>query len=197
MKKLVLSAFAVCAFTFVSAQEVTTNAGTFSKPQAGAILGEVNFTPDFTGGNLFKLSDSGFGTVGLKARKFVSDTKAYRAMANFEYVDTGVSGSDPAYSLLAGLGIEHHLTGAERLSTYWGYEAKVMFAKDAMKTTSFGVGAAALAGFDYYIIPNVYLGLEVAYGLNVINTKPDAGDGVTGFQLKPSMSPTFRLGWKF
>lgn len=198
MKKIILSVFALSAFTFASAQDITTNAGTFTKPKAGDIIGEVNFSPNINGGTLFTMPDSGLnGMMGVKARKFISDTKAYRAIANFEYLDTGVKGSEAAYGLVAGLGIEHHLTGAERLSTYWGYEAKLMFSKDALKTTRFGIGAGVVAGFDYYIIPNVYLGVEAAYGLTVLNRKPDVGDGETGFELKPSLNPSFRLGWRF
>lgn len=198
MKKIVLSVFALCTFGFISAQDITTNAGTFTKPKAGDILGEVNFSPNINGGTLFTMPDAGLdGMMGIKARKFITDTKAYRAIANFQYKDTGVSGSEAAYGLVAGFGIEHHLTGAERLSTYWGYEGKLMFSKDELKTTKFGIGAGVVAGFDYYIVPNVYLGVEAAYGLTVLNVKPDAGDGATAIELRPSLNPSFRLGWRF
>src|SRR5690606_1725039 len=198
MKKLILSAIAVFALTTVNAQEITTNAGTFTKPKAGDILGEVNFSPNINGGTIFTMPDAGFdGMMGIKARKFITDTKAYRDIAHFQYKDTGEDGAEATYGLVVGLGIEHNLTGAERLSTYWGYEAKLMFSKDDLKTTSFGVGAGVVAGFDYYIVPNVYLGVEAAYGLTILNVKPDGGDGTTAIELKPSLNPSFRLGWRF
>jgi hypothetical protein len=58
-------------------------------------------------------------------------------------------------------------------------------------------GANAFTGFDYYIMPKIYLGAEVSYGLAVTNKKPDGGDGVTSIELSPSITPTFRIGWQF
>ena len=63
--------------------------------------------------------------------------------------------------------------------------------------TALGLGANLFTGFDYYIMPKIYLGAEVSYGLAVTNTKPDGGDGVTKIQLAPSITPSFRIGWQF
>jgi outer membrane protein W len=93
--------------------------------------------------------------------------------------------------------------GAERLSTYWGYEGNIGYVSsngtdtDSGKSTKFGLGANVFTGFDYYIMPKIYLGAEVSYGLAVTNTKPDGGDGVTKIQLAPSITPSFRIGWQF
>ena len=197
MKKLILSAAAVFALTFANAQEeIKTDAGTFTKPTAGSILAEVNFSPSFDG-NLFALPDTGFGVVGFKARKFTSETKAIRAIANLSFEDTGNDADETAFGIVAGLGIENHFAGSERFSPYWGYEAKVGYSSDVVKTTRLGVGAYAVAGFDYYVVPNVYLGLEMSYGISVNSIKPDGGDNTTRIGLAPSVNPVFRLGWKF
>jgi hypothetical protein len=87
------------------------------------------------------------------------------------------------------------MTGAERLSTYWGYEANVGYHKDELETGKFGFGANAFTGFDFYIMPKIYLGVEVAYGASFTNTSPKGGTSVTQFEVAPGITPFFRLGW--
>jgi hypothetical protein len=210
MKKVLFSAAALLAFGFANAQDIKTDAGTFTKPKAGTYVMEATMTPDITGGGIFALPtlNSDLGMLGVKVRKFSSDTKALRMGANLTIMNSGEDNVDTEFTLGASIGVEHHMKGAERLSTYWGYEgnfgyvsanAKVATAtSDATpKGTKFGFGASAFTGFDYYIMPKIYLGAEVSYGLAVTNTKPDGGDGVTSMELSPSITPTFRLGWQF
>jgi hypothetical protein len=178
---------------------------------------EATMTPDVTGGGIFSLPtlNSDLGMLGIKVRKFSSDTKALRMGANLTIMNSGEEDVDTEFTVGASLGVEHHFKGAERLSTYWGYEANLGFVSSngtetegvdefgdpftmpAEKTTKFGFGANAFTGFDYYIMPKIYLGAEVSYGLAVTNTKPDGGDGVTKIQLAPSITPSFRIGWQF
>ena len=40
------------------------------------------------------------------------------------------------------------------------------------------------------------MGVEVAYGLAITNTKYDNIDGVTAIELAPGVSSFLRLGWK-
>jgi hypothetical protein len=125
-----------------------------------------------------------------------------RYSANLSFVDTGVKDASgtkvpAAYTVAVGVGIENHMKGAERLSTYWGYEGALMMSKDAAKTSSIGVGAQLFTGCDYYIMPNVYLGAEVNFGLGVTSVTPDGGDGVTAISLQPGINPNLRLGWRF
>jgi hypothetical protein len=89
------------------------------------------------------------------------------------------------------------MKGASRLSTYWGYEGNLGYSKNALKTSTLGLSAQLFTGCDYYIVPNVYLGCELNYGLSVISTTPDAGDGSTSIGLNPGLSPTLRMGWRF
>lgn len=217
MKKVLFSAAALLAFGFANAQDIKTDAGTFTKPKAGTYVMEATMTPDITGGGIFALPtlNSDLGMLGVKVRKFSSDTKALRMGANLTIMNSGEDNVDTEFTVGASLGVEHHMKGAERLSTYWGYEANLGFVSSngtpdiideatgdvttqgTPKGTKFGFGANAFTGFDYYIMPKIYLGAEVSYGLAVTNTKPDVGDGVTKFQLAPSITPTFRIGWQF
>jgi hypothetical protein len=215
MKKVLFSAAALLAFGFANAQDIKTDAGTFTKPTTGTYIMEATMTPDITGGGIFALPtlNSDLGMLGVKVRKFSSDTKALRLGGNLTMLNSGAEGEDTQFTLGASIGVEHHMKGAERLSTYWGYEGNFgyvsgyteMTVEDMMgnpetlmvKETKFGFGASAFTGFDYYIMPKIYLGAEVSYGLAITNTKPDGGDGVTSMELSPSITPTFRLGWQF
>lgn len=194
----------LCSLT-LSAQ-IKTDAGTFNKPTTGDIIMEVNFAPNLSGQGIFSLPtfSNDLGVVGLKGRKFISDQKALRAMANLSVSDSGEKDSETEFTVAAGLGIEHHFEGAERLSTYWGYEANVGYVSGMedsglglIKQTKLGLGASVFTGFDYYIVPNLYLGAEVSYGIAVTNTKPDGGDDITKFELAPGITPFFRMGWVF
>lgn len=210
MKKVLLTAVAVFAIGFANAQEIKTDAGTFTKPTAETIIIEATLTPNLTGGGIFALPslNNDLGLVGVKARKFVSETKAYRFGANLSVLNSGEDDVDTEFSVGFSAGVENHLTGAERLSTYWGYEGNVGYVSSngdinspnplvSGKETKIGLGASVFTGFDYYIMPKIYLGAEVSYGLAVTNTKPDGGDGVTRIQLAPGITPSFRLGWQF
>ena len=210
MKKVLFSAVALLAFGFANAQDIKTDAGTFTKPKAGTYIMEANMTPDLTGGGIFALPslNSDLGMLGIKVRKFSSDTKALRMGANLTIMNSGEDNVDTEFTVGASLGVEHHMKGAERLSTYWGYEANLGYVSSngsldldddfyGVKHTKIGFGASAFTGFDYYIMPKIYLGAEVSYGLAVTNKKPDGGDGVTSIELSPSITPTFRIGWQF
>ncbi len=218
MKKIILSIVAVLAFGYANAQ-IKTDAGTFGKPTAGTIIMEVTMTPNIAGGGIFSLPtlNSELGLIGIKARKFSSDKQALRVAANLSVLSSGEEDAagdkeDTEFAVGVAVGMEHHMAGAERLSTYWGYEGNIGYvssngnlvidpitgaATGDPKTTKLGLGANLLAGFDYYIMPKIYLGAEVSYGLAVTSTKPDGGDGVTKLQLAPGITPSFRLGWQF
>ena len=205
MKKNLFSAAALLAFGFANAQDIKTDAGTFTKPKAGTYIMEATMTPDITGGGIFSLPtlNSDLGMLGIKVRKFSSDTKALRLAANLSILNSGEDDVDTEFSVGVSAGVEHHMGGVERLSTYWGYEGNLGYVSsngtdaEPGKSTKLGLGANLFTGFDYYIMPKIYLGAEVSYGLAVTNTKPDGGDGVTKIQLAPSITPSFRIGWQF
>lgn len=202
MKKIILSALALCAFTFASAQ-IKTDAGTFTKPTAGSTQLEVSFTPNLAGGPMFANPGvPGVPTTGMTLRKFSSETKAMRYSANVSFFNPGTKNAagdnNPStYTIAVGMGIENHMKGSERLSTFWGYQGSLMLGKDAAEASAIGVGAQLFTGCDYYIMPNIYLGAEVNFGLSIVNAKPKAGDGTTSIALNPGINPNLRLGWRF
>ncbi|MDG1394733.1 MAG: hypothetical protein P8P55_07935 [Flavobacteriaceae bacterium] len=183
MKKL-FTIIALASISYASAQ-ITTNAGTFNKPTAGDTAFEMKFMPNLDGTAMFAESTSGT----LMMRSFKSETQATRLSVNLEIVDTGVDGMDTAFAVGLGYGIENHFSGAERLSTYWGYQGSVGFADDGTDD-AFTVGAGVFLGADYYIIPKVYIGTEIGYGLGIIS----ADD--TAFALDGSVTGMLRLGFR-
>jgi hypothetical protein len=213
MKKVLFSAVALLAIGFANAQDIKTDAGTFSKPTSGTYIMEATMTPDLAGGGIFSLPslNSDLGMLGIKVRNFSSESKAMRLGANLTMLNSGEEGEDTQFTVGLSVGVEHHMKGAERLSTYWGYEGSLgyvsgyeemesddpIFSGITIKDTKFGFGANVFTGFDYYIMPKIYLGAEVSYGLAVTNEKLEGMDGKTSIELSPSITPSFRLGWQF
>ena len=198
MKKLLLFT-ALASFTFASAQ-VTTNAGTFNKPAEGDTAFEMQFMPNLDGAAMF--ADKG-ATVTM--RKFESATKAVRWSASLDLADSGVEGSAMAYSVGLGYGIENHFSGAERLSTFWGYGASLSYGgtgdqdidDGAGGTTTvegvsaLGVGAGLFLGADYYIMPKVYVGVEMGYGLSI-----SSGSDLMTYGLSGGVNGMMRVGFR-
>jgi hypothetical protein len=201
MKKIILSAVAIFTVGVVSAQ-IKTDAGTFVKPGAGTVIMEVTMTPDIAGGGIFSLPtlNNDLGLVGIKARKFSSDTRAMRFGANLSVLNSGEEDVDTEFSL--GVSAEGNVgyvssNGDAVVPDPLDPDADPADPAGAGKSTKLGIGANLLAGFDYYIMPKIYLGAEVSYGLAITSTTPDGGDGVTKLQLAPGITPSFRLGWQF
>lgn len=195
MKKITLLV-AFISFYSVATAQIKTEAGTFSKPTAGSIHAELSFAPNLSSQGLFSLpalSNTLNDAFGLKFRKFTSDSRAIRVSANLT-IDNQESNTD--YLVGVGYGIEKHMKGAERLSTFYGYEASLAIA-ETEGTKLFGIGANVFTGFDYYIMPNIYLGSEISYGFKVLNTKEEGLEGTTQFKLAPGVTPFLRLGWRF
>jgi len=186
MKKLLLIT-ALATFSFATAQ-ISTNAGTFNKPAAGETAFEVNFTPNTQGSAFFAESNGGT----LMMRSFKSDTKATRLSASLTVLDSGVSGSNTAFSAGIGYGIENHFSGAERLSTFWGYGANLGLVDTGVSGVDavFTIGGDLFLGADYYIVPKVYIGTEIGYGLGIV-----AGDD-TAIGLAGSVAGNLRLGFR-
>jgi hypothetical protein len=200
MKK-VFGIIAITAISLSANAQIKTNAGTFAKPTVGSWLVQVTFTPDLGGGgSIFNLPN--FGSTenpltGFTARKFTSESKAIRYSAALDIKNSGEKDAPTTFGVAVGLGIENHMKGAERLSTYWGYGGMIGYGKDVLKSTTIGVKAQLFTGFDYYIVPNVYLGAEITYGLGISSVKPEGGDSKTAWGLTSGINPGFRLGWKF
>jgi len=194
MKKLLLFT-ALASFTFASAQ-VTTNAGTFNKPAEGDTAFEMQFMPNLDGAAMF--ADRG-ATVTM--RKFESATKAVRWSASLDVSGSDVEDSDAVWNLGLGYGVENHFAGAERLSTFWGYQGAVNVGSGVASTdadgnavdaeTSFGVGAGVFLGADYYIMPKVYVGVEMGYGLSI-----SSGSDLMTYGLSGGVNGMMRVGFR-
>ena len=194
MKKLLLFT-ALASFSFASAQ-VTTNAGTFNKPAEGDTAFEMQFMPNLDGAAMF--ADAG-ATVTM--RKFESATKAVRWSASLDVNGSDVEDSDAVWNLGLGYGIENHFSGSERLSTFWGYGANVGIGSGEASTdadgnavdaeTSFGVGAGVFLGADYYIMPKVYVGVEMGYGLSI-----SSGSDLMTYGLSGGVNGMMRVGFR-
>ena len=198
MKKLLIFT-ALASFTFASAQ-ITTNAGTFNKPAEGDTAFEMQFMPNLDGAAMF--ADRG-ATVTM--RKFESATKAVRWSASLDLADTGVEGSAMAYSVGLGYGVENHFAGAERLSTFWGYNASLSYlgvgdqdvddgaggTTTVEGTSALGASAGLFLGADYYIMPKVYVGVEMGYGFHLAS-----GDDITAWGLGGGVNGMMRVGFR-
>mgnify|MGYP000129424591 FL=1 len=200
MKNLLLFT-ALVSFSFASAQ-ITTDAGTFNKPAAGETAFEMHFTPNITGGsqfgdaqeNISNTGVSGKGTVSVMMRKFKDDSRAVRMFGSFDLNGSDAEGADTIIDATFGYGIENHLAGAERLSTFWGYQGGIKLLNIGGDDVDFGLAGGVFVGADYYIIPKVYIGTEFGFGLEIAAEGGDAGN--TDYSLGHNLSANFRLGFR-
>lgn len=188
------------------------------------------------------INGASWNAPNLRARYFVSDNIAARITLGMGSTDTTSnvyenspgtgSGSikDKTMGWSLGLGGEYHLKGTEKLSPY--FSAGLMFGgnsnksigTDALygsyskgnsfdrKTSSSMFGLGVGAGFDYYVMKNIYLGLEL--GLNWMKYSDKGGEEsntisgtTTTTDIKSTGSTSgmnlgggnlgFRLGWRF
>lgn len=175
-----------------------TKAQTITKPVKGDLL--------------FELSASGINELGvglnatkggLMVRQFTADNKARRLAANldlqFELFDTLVINS--AFSrpgqkrfneISLSYGIENHMKGSKRMSTYWGYAGGLKLAS----TDYIALSGGAFTGFDYYLADGLYIGSEVGY--NAFLTFREYGQNALGFSIPgATINGAFRMGYRF
>ena len=242
MKKIITLSLAVASFTFASAQ-IKNDKGTFTKPAAKEVAIETKMAVDFNGGGWFSLSDGILGDLNdlinsdiytpevsgasIKVRRFKSEKRAERFTANLSFSNEKVNNlnnveaadfSATSFGLSLSYGQEKHFAGAERLSTYigWDVTAGVFSASNKSQVSSasamtkasqssFGLGVQGVTGMDYYVLPKVYLGVELNYGLNYahagkLNVTGDAGtahETSSSITFTPKMGGSFRMGYRF
>ena len=84
-----------------------------------------------------------------------------------------------------GLAAEYHLAGTDRMSPY--FTGGFNFGNDTKtEISSFGLNLGA--GIDYYIVENIYLGLELGFNYNSAD-----GTKTSGF----AGGSAVRMGWRF
>lgn len=191
MKKVFLIAVGFFAFQAASAQEEVSY-----KPTTGTLTTEVGLSGGLNNAN-FNLNGG-----NLKFRYFLKDDIAVRVGLGLENsskeVITGltpnkITQTDKVSNNTINLGIEKHFAGSNRLSTYAGADLRIGLGKTSNDTDFEGgnyarfeqkksaFGAAVFTGADYYIVKNVFLGVEA--GLSFMSEK--LKDGETSVKLGP------------
>lgn len=212
--------------------QIRNDRGTFNMPGRGDILVETQANLNLTGGPVFSLNDgflsglssglsmgasAGMGMPMLKVRVFGNNDFVHRMMLNISYGTrkTSVSGIDSSassFGVALTYGFEKIFRPAERLNTYIGADASIGFGRGQEKLddsrvwqSAFGLGVRAFTGMDYYVLPKVYLGFELGYGLGFSHYGPmkyefsgASGDDETttnGITFAPYVNPSLRLGF--
>jgi hypothetical protein len=174
MKKL-LPVVALC-FCWVLTQ------AQISKPVAGDLLMELRASG---------LSNLGLGVNqqygGVMLRHFKSDMRAHRYAANLS-LNVNETDDFTVQELSLNWGMENHMKGSARMSTYWGYDVGLAFLSNFDEIQLQG---GLFTGFDFYIADGLYLGAELGYRLGIIFDPfeidmPGAG-----------MNGSLRLGYRF
>jgi hypothetical protein len=197
MKKVLLTALAVFAFTFANAQEeevpvFKSKRGENFLPQAGDWAIGFNADGLFNYvGNAFNSSSNSAPSVDFQragtfvGKKFITDNTAYRVVANFKFdVETQGDDSSTSLDLQAGLGKEWR-RGKTRLQGFYGADALFNFGVSSSEVNgvetknpvNFGASLNGFIGAEYFIFPKMSIGAQYTYGVGVSFTaKEDGGD---------------------
>ncbi|MBN1598422.1 MAG: hypothetical protein JW894_09015 [Bacteroidales bacterium] len=212
MKKfLIITAIVLLAIPAVNAQE-----------PSGNFAVDFNFDPaaifDANAGPMFQMPY-------IKGRYFLSSKTALRVGFDFgfgsskDYEDPDgddyTKMSSANFSLAAG--IEKQF-GTDKFRAYVGGElpisvyrssSEVSIADNTIESTNpygddfFGIGLAAVVGFDYYILPALYVGAEFSPGFAFIKYRDQEVDndviekGGNGFGFNISSASGVRIGVRF
>jgi opacity protein-like surface antigen len=235
-RKILLLTFASLLISGVYAQEDASNEKTF-KQVSGSNSFELEFDPgtifnSSNTGNLFGLQN-GFG---VRYRRFMTELSAFRIGADISFSNNTFITQQAdeeldalelktkfnSFGILIRPGYERHFNGTKRLSPYVGGELKIGYSTSTLKeeqqidnevkaikvkSGSFNFGIGALAGLDFFIAKNLYLGLEFTYGIYYtkdLNSKYTDIDGEEtinknghSFSFKPGAYGNFRIGYLF
>ena len=192
MKKIILSALAVCACTFVSAQDLKSKKGESYLPVAGEWAISFNATGVFNYvGNSFNGSLANTAPTVANAtansfvgKKFITDKTAYRVVANVGFGSNNLTGGDfdgdgvvdfatyksSSLNLNVGLGKEWR-RGSTRLQGFYGADALIGFAStkwsetnNAAGNSTFNPGTAINLGVTGFIGAEYFLFPKISIG---------------------------------
>ena len=195
MKKIILTAAAVFAFSIANAQDLKSSKGEAYLPQAGDWA--ISFDPEGLfeyAGNAFNGTDGNNApwvdspSYGFVGKKFLTDDTALRVSADLslntrnynEYQDKDTKYSNSEMDLQLGLGKEWR-KGNTRLQGFYGADATLSlrsnknsytFSDGGVKSTyksglGFGIGAEGFLGAEYFLFPKISIGAQYTYGLSV------------------------------
>ena len=190
MKKLIILVSAVALSSTMFAQKGTTD-------NPYSLEGAVNFTS--AEGMTWQAPD-------VRVRYFFKDNLAARVTLGYSSSNNGDLDNS---SSSIGLGVEYHLAGNDKMSPYFagglviGSGSGVTIEVDEFgdeyllttKTKSLGFGM--VAGLDYYVTENLYLGLEIGLVNFKSNTIPVLDKNVTSTTMELGGGSAIRLGWRF
>ena len=228
---LLLAATIMTASAFTTNAQIKNDKGTFSLPGRGDILVETQGYFNVNGGTLFNFADGYLANMNngydaqfavpsggsnypmIKLRFFGQNNLVHRVTLNLSYTSNKatISSSDVKntnFGIAMGYGCEKMFSPAERLNTYVGGDVTIGYGRvtntegsnDASQNC-WGFGMRAFTGADYYILPKVYVGMELGWGVNymrygVVSYAQGNNDKTSeSFNAVPYIAPTFRLGY--
>ena len=179
MKKIILTAIAVFAFSYANAQDLKSSKGENYLPEAG------DWSISFNADNLFKyagntFSNAGTNTIGkvensnasgyFTGKKFVTASQADRYTAGFELkngssTEMGADKTSTIIKVAAGIGKEWR-KGKTRLQGFYGYDlvANLTLADNTNSTTVLTPSNTRVVdtkgGFGFGVGANGFLGAE-------------------------------------
>jgi outer membrane protein len=198
MKKLLLSALAVCAFTFSNAQETETTEGTVG----------------FAKGDMFVSGSVGFGTtstgdakgtsfeIAPRAAFFVSDNIAVGAKIGFASMkaDNGSVDTDDMQTLSLGAFGRYYVTPASKFSLFAELGFNYNSNDDKLADWKYNTIDVAVGPGVSYFLSDAFA-VEAGWGALGFETNDNGGDGAdasTSFGLNLDMEDlTFGLLYKF
>ena len=195
MKKIILTAAAVFAFSFANAQDLKSKKGEPYLPEAG------DWGISFNADNLFSYVGNAFNGTGgngigavansnangsFTGKKFNTANQADRYTVGFALGSSSATDNDgdkvenTNLNLRVGIGKEWR-RGKTRLQGFYGYDLTAnLNLIDSEKTTpaggssttdktgvGFGVGAQGFLGAEYFIFPKIAIGASYTYGVNI------------------------------
>jgi len=137
----------------------------------------------------------------VRLRYFFKDNLAARVTLG--YTSTSEEDYDVSASSI-GLGVEYHLAGNDKMSPY--FAGGLAFGSGSETTTildetftskgsslSFGI----VAGLDYYVTENLYLGLEIGLVKYASATSGEGAEKETTSGINLGGGSSIRMGWRF
>ncbi|MGO9482613.1 MAG: outer membrane beta-barrel protein [Candidatus Kryptoniota bacterium] len=167
MRKLIILLPVLTSLAFSNAQSQTTDSTS---------VGSKALLFDFAGlGNLGANAYNG----GIGGKYFFSDQTALRAMLLFALDNRTFAGAkNDEIQFGLGAGLECHLPVSTHVSPYVGCLLTATSEDTRMTgatSTATSVGAAAVAGVEYFFNKNISLSAEYQFGLTATNTTQSPG----------------------
>ncbi|WP_299760379.1 hypothetical protein [uncultured Pontibacter sp.] len=196
---------------------------------ANAQVAEQETLKPVTGNKTLEATLNFFGgaSTQIKLRKFTSEQKAvrYTAGISYDYDKLADDASSSSLTISFAPGFEKHFAGTNRLSPYLGFavpisltgskfeseysEIKGATSEHGYDRSKFSIGVDGLAGVDFYVAKNFYIGFEAGVGLAYRKysdvevkyksdfTRNSNMDGYNGINFSTFTTGGLRIGFAF